>query len=105
MYSSGPVWAEPVTLTIVHVNDLDRLDGLGDRGGVAQRAVELELQDVGNEVARVGRVARYVVLGAGVSDFFLYYVMAKSRYRLFLKLNPLIKLCSIIYLEHHCVHY
>ena len=30
--------AEPATLTIVHVNDLDRLDGSGDRGGVARLA-------------------------------------------------------------------
>ena len=35
---AGPVQAEPVTLTIVHVNDLDRLDGSGDRGGVARLA-------------------------------------------------------------------
>ena len=34
----SPVRAEPITLTIVHVNDLDRLDGLGDRGGVARLA-------------------------------------------------------------------
>ena len=33
-----PVQAEPVTLTIVHVNDLDRLDGSGGRGGVARLA-------------------------------------------------------------------
>ena len=36
--SAGPARAEPVTLTIVHVNDLDRLDGSGDRGGVARLA-------------------------------------------------------------------
>ena len=36
--SVGPVRAEPVTLTIVHVNDLDRLDGSGNRGGVARLA-------------------------------------------------------------------
>ena len=35
---SAPAAAEPVTLTIVHVNDLDRLDGSGDRGGVARLA-------------------------------------------------------------------
>ena len=35
---AGAVHAEPVTLTIVHVNDLDRLDGSGDRGGVARLA-------------------------------------------------------------------
>ena len=35
---AGPARAEPVTLTIVHVNDLDRLDGSGDRGGVARLA-------------------------------------------------------------------
>ena len=36
--AAGPARAEPVTLTIVHVNDLDRLDGSGDRGGVARLA-------------------------------------------------------------------
>ena len=37
--AAGPAArAEPVTLTIVHVNDLDRLDGSGDRGGVARLA-------------------------------------------------------------------
>ena len=36
--SAGPARAEPVTLAIVHVNDLDRLDGSGDRGGVARLA-------------------------------------------------------------------
>ena len=36
--SAGPARAEPITLTIVHVNDLDRLDGSGDRGGVARLA-------------------------------------------------------------------
>ena len=36
--SAGPARADPVTLTIVHVNDLDRLDGSGDRGGVARLA-------------------------------------------------------------------
>ena len=36
--AAGPIGAEPVTLTIVHVNDLDRLDGSGDRGGVARLA-------------------------------------------------------------------
>ena len=35
---AGGAQAEPVTLTIVHVNDLDRLDGSGDRGGVARLA-------------------------------------------------------------------
>ena len=35
---STPAAPEPVTLTIVHVNDLDRLDGSGDRGGVARLA-------------------------------------------------------------------
>ena len=33
-----PARAEPATLTIVHVNDLDRLDGSGGRGGVARLA-------------------------------------------------------------------
>ena len=36
--ATGPVRAEPVTLTIVHVNDLDRLDGSDGRGGVARLA-------------------------------------------------------------------
>ena len=36
--AAGPVRAEPAVLTIVHVNDLDRLDGSGDRGGVARLA-------------------------------------------------------------------
>ena len=33
-----PARAEPATLTVVHVNDLDRLDGSGGRGGVARLA-------------------------------------------------------------------
>src|SRR3546814_5218517 len=37
-------------------------------GRVAQRLVELELQDVGEEVARVRRVGRHVVLGARVEE-------------------------------------
>ena len=36
--ATGPARAEPTVLTIVHVNDLDRLDGSGDRGGVARLA-------------------------------------------------------------------
>ena len=36
--AADPVRSEPVSLTIVHVNDLDRLDGSGDRGGVARLA-------------------------------------------------------------------
>ena len=36
--AAGPASAEPVTLTIVHVNDLDRIDGSGDRGGIARLA-------------------------------------------------------------------
>ena len=36
--AAGPARAVPVVLTIVHVNDLDRLDGSGDRGGVARLA-------------------------------------------------------------------
>src|SRR4051812_27031085 len=35
-------------------------------GCLAEGAVELELQDVGEEVARVGHVGRHVVLGAGI---------------------------------------
>ena len=38
MWPSGPAVADAVTLTIVHVNDLDRIDGSGDRGGVARLA-------------------------------------------------------------------
>ena len=37
-----PARAEPVTLTIVHVNDLDRLDGSRGRGGVARLAAVVE---------------------------------------------------------------
>ena len=36
--AAGSARAEPAVLTIVHVNDLDRLDGSGDRGGVARLA-------------------------------------------------------------------
>ena len=36
--AAGTSRAEPAVLTIVHVNDLDRLDGSGDRGGVARLA-------------------------------------------------------------------
>ena len=36
--AAGPAAAEPVTLTIVHVNDIDRIDGSGDRGGIARLA-------------------------------------------------------------------
>ena len=35
---AGPAGAAPVHLTIVHVNDLDRIDGSGDRGGMARLA-------------------------------------------------------------------
>ena len=38
LVSAFPVRAEPATLTIVHVNDLDRLDGSDGRGGVARLA-------------------------------------------------------------------
>ena len=38
LVSVFPLRAEPATLTIVHVNDLDRLDGSGGRGGVARLA-------------------------------------------------------------------
>ena len=40
--AAGPAPAEPVTLTIVHFNDLDRLDGSGNRGGVARLAAVVE---------------------------------------------------------------
>ena len=39
---AGPSAAESVTLTIVHVNDLDRLDESGGRGGVARLAAVVE---------------------------------------------------------------
>ena len=35
---AGPAGSEPVTLTIVHVNDLDRIDGSDGRGGMARLA-------------------------------------------------------------------
>ena len=53
-----PARAEPVTLTIVHVNDLDRLDGTGGRGGVARLAA------VVREV-RAKRVGRVLVTNGG----------------------------------------
>ena len=53
-----PAGAEPVTLTIVHVNDLDRLDGSGGRGGVARLAT------VVREV-RVGSTGRVLVTNGG----------------------------------------
>ena len=39
-------------------------------GGLGQRAVELELQDVRQKVARVGRVVRHVILGGRVEELF-----------------------------------
>ena len=53
-----PARAEPVTLTIVHVNDLDRLDGSGGRGGVARLAA------VVREV-RAGSAGRVLVTNGG----------------------------------------
>ena len=53
-----PAGAEPVTLTIVHVNDLDRLDGTGGRGGVARLAT------VVGEV-RAGSTGRVLVTNGG----------------------------------------
>ena len=50
--------AEPATLTIVHVNDLDRLDGSGGRGGVARLAA------VVREV-RAGSAGRVLVTNGG----------------------------------------
>ena len=50
----------------------------------AQRAVELELQDVGQEVARVRRVVGHVVLGAGVEEL----LAARRRRRDALVLQP-----------------
>ncbi len=44
--------AEPVNLTIVHVNDLDRLDGSGGRGGVARLAAVVK------EVRASARIVR-----------------------------------------------
>ena len=53
-----PAHAEPVALTIVHVNDLDRLDGSGDRGGVARLATVVE------EI-RAGSAGRVLVTHGG----------------------------------------
>ena len=53
-----PARAEPVTLTIVHVNDLDRLDGSGERGGVARLAAVVK------EV-RAGSADRVLVTNGG----------------------------------------
>ena len=55
---ASPARAEPATLTIVHVNDLDRLDGSGGRGGVARLAA------VVREV-RAGRAGRVLVTHGG----------------------------------------
>ena len=56
--SPTPARADPVILTVVHVNDLDRLDGSGDRGGVARLAA------VVGEV-RAGRADRVLVTHGG----------------------------------------
>ena len=50
--------AAPVTLTIVHVNDLDRLDGSGGRGGVARLATVVK-------EARAGAADRVLVTNGG----------------------------------------
>src|SRR5690606_3391027 len=44
----------------------------------AQRPMELELEDVGQEVARVGRVARHVELGARVEVLFTAWVRRRD---------------------------
>ena len=54
---ASPARAEPVSLTIVHVNDLDRLDGAGDRGGVARLATvidEVRAESAGRVLATHG---------------------------------------------------
>ena len=53
-----PARADPVTLTLVHVNDLDRLDGSGGRGGVARLAAVVK------EV-RAASAGRVLVTGGG----------------------------------------
>ena len=53
-----PAGAEPVILSIVHVNDLDRLDGSGDRGGVARFATVVE-------ETRAGSAGRVLVTHGG----------------------------------------
>ena len=58
LVSALPVCAEPATLTIVHVNDLDRLDGSDGRGGVARLAT------VVNEV-RANSTGRVLVTHGG----------------------------------------
>src|SRR6267143_2735453 len=42
----------------------------GAARNLRQRAVELELQDRGEEIARVGRVVRHVVLRAGIEELY-----------------------------------
>ena len=42
--AAAPAVAEPVSLTILHVNDLDQMDGSGDRGGVARLAAVIEAE-------------------------------------------------------------
>ena len=46
---ASPAFAEPATLTIVHVNDLDRMDGSGDAGGVARLATVINQIKAENE--------------------------------------------------------
>ena len=41
---AAPALAEPVSLTILHVNDLDQMDGSGDRGGVARLVSVIEAE-------------------------------------------------------------
>lgn len=46
---ASPAFAEPATLTIVHINDLDRMDGSGDAGGVARLATVIKQIEAENE--------------------------------------------------------
>ena len=46
---ASPAWAAPATLTIVHINDLDRMDGSGDAGGVARLATVIQQIKAENE--------------------------------------------------------
>ncbi len=49
--ASTTAWAEPVTVTFVHVNDLDRMEGTGYAGGPARlAAVVNELREAGGTV-------------------------------------------------------
>ena len=64
--------AEPATLTIVHVNDLDRLDGSGGRGRRRAR-----LAAVVREV-RAGSAGRVLVTNGGDGDLPLAPVLVRQ---------------------------